>query len=127
MNDNEPRTSRRRVITVLLAAVAASAAGGAAYVAGVFGTGYPSTPYDDVLAALPNRAAAIAFGKEVLVDQAGFDPKAAAAELRKRLKGRTLAQAMHADLSGDDLAEIHGWVVPATLAQISALAAKADA
>jgi len=82
---------------------------------------YPPTPYDDVLAALVDREEAIKFG--ALVSDAPA-PSALAARLRATLKPAGLAGAAASDIAAARLVEVNGWVVPESVALLSALAAK---
>jgi hypothetical protein len=103
------------------------AAAGAALTAGLyrftdlFVKHYPPTPYDDVLAALADREQAARLGG--LVRNAAA-PDDLAAKLRGVLKANGLAGAAGADIAADRMIEVDGWVVPESVALISALAAK---
>ena len=121
--DKQQGTSRRTVMTVLFGAVGVAAAGGVAYVAGVFGPTYPKTPYDDLLAKLPDRAAAETLGKAVRAEAPGFNAKTVATGLRKALADTSLADVVTTEIDGNDLTEVKGWVLPTSLAQLSALTA----
>ena len=114
---------RRRMLVALLGAAGLAAVGGIAYEAGLFAPGYPRTPYDDLLAKLPDRAAAQRVGKAYLREHPDFGAKTAAASLRKRLKNGLLADMLDTDIRTNALEEVHGWVMPDSLAQLSALAA----
>ncbi len=103
-----------------------AAAGGLAYEAGLFGPGHPPSPYDDLLAKLPDRAAARIVGGAVLAAEPDFDAKATADALRPRLINRPLRDVLEADLDEHGMQEVSGWVLPVSLAELSALAAKAD-
>jgi hypothetical protein len=115
--------ARRPLLAGLFAALGIAAAGGAAYEAGLFGPSWPASPYDDLLAALPERARAIEIGRAVLADNPGLDAKAMAQSLRARIAGRTLSDMLAADIAEQAIAEVHGWILPQTLAQLCALAA----
>lgn len=115
--------STRRVVLALMGAAGLAAVGGIAYEAGLFAPGYPETPYDDLLAKLPDRVMAAHVGKAMLVENPSFDAKATAANLRSRLRDRPLSYALVADIDANSLVEVKGWVMPATLVQLSALAA----
>jgi hypothetical protein len=109
----------------LLAGVAAASAAVAAGLyrfSGLFAKHYPPTPYDDVLVALVDREHAAKLG--ALVNDAPA-PQALAARLRPILKSGTLADAATADIAAGRLVEVSGWVVPESIALLSALAAKA--
>ena len=124
MNDETQQgTTRRKIITALAGTVGVAAAGGVAYLTGLFGPSYPKTPYDDLLAKLPDRASAEVLGKALRAETLGFDAKTVAASLRKRLAEKSLADVVTADIESNDLTEVKGWVLPASLAQLSALTA----
>jgi hypothetical protein len=107
--------------------IGSGAAAGAAVTAGLyrftdlFVKHYPPTPYDDVLAALADRQEAVKFG--ALVHDASA-PSDLAAKLRGALKPAGLAGAARSDVAAGRLAEVDGWVVPESVALLSALAAK---
>jgi hypothetical protein len=82
---------------------------------------YPPTPYDDVLTALVDRGQAVKLG--ALVRDAPA-PEALAARLRGLLKPNGLAGAARSDIAAGRLVELDGWVVPESVALLSALAAK---
>jgi hypothetical protein len=82
---------------------------------------YPPTPYDDVLAALADREEAVKFGSWVHDAPA---PAALATRLRAALKSAGLAGAAASDVAAGRLVEVNGWVVPESVALLSALAAK---
>ena len=87
---------------------------------------YPRTPYDDLLGRLSNRDDAVRLGTAVLAGERDFDPQSTARMLRTRLKSMPLAAAIDADLRDARLTEVHGWVLPNTLAALCALAASAS-
>jgi hypothetical protein len=106
----------------LLAGVAA--AGGAAGLyrfTDLFVKHYPPTPYDDVLAALADREQAAKLGALV---PGTPDANALAAKLRVSLKPGGLGAAARADAGAGRVIEVDGWVVPQSVALLSALAAK---
>ena len=120
------KIARRPFLASLITALGLAAAGDAAYEGGLFGPFYPKTPYDDLLRLLPERSYAITLGKAALAKLPGYEAKLAAAALRPRLRRRTLSAVLAADVAADRLTEVEGWLVPATLAELSVLAAKAD-
>lgn len=127
MNETlKAKIARRPLLAGALAVLGFAAAGGAAYETGLFGTHYPKTPYDDLLDALPDRENAIALGKAALAQNPAFDAKSAAASLRKTMAKNTLPDVIARDISRGNMAEVRGWLMLATLAQLSALAAYAD-
>ena len=87
----------------------------------VFRKRYPHSAYDDILAQIPDRDDAVRTGQAVLRDIHGFDAKTAA----MRLRARPLSEAMLDDAAKGNLVELHGWVLPQSLAFACALAAKA--
>jgi hypothetical protein len=97
----------------------------------LFGRRYRQTPYDDLLAQLVDREAAVKLGKvayEKMGEISGIAdlyPKAPAlaSELRQRLERRTLAEVTRSDLATGRLVEIKGWVLPETMVLLSVLAA----
>jgi hypothetical protein len=86
---------------------------------------YPRTPYDDLLYKLADRESAKALGAQVLAERKPFDPKAVAETLRSRLTGKELADVLEAGIRSGGVTELRGWVIPQTLADLCALAAKA--
>lgn len=85
---------------------------------------YPRTPYDDLLYKLADRESAKALGAQVLANDKQFDSAATASILRPRLKHKELADVLEAEIRAGAVTELRGWVIPQTLAQLCALAAK---
>lgn len=85
---------------------------------------YPRTPYDDLLDKLADREGAKALGAQVLAGGKSFDPATTAEALRPRLKGKALADVLENDIRTGAVTELRGWVIPQTLADLCALAAK---
>ena len=115
------------------ALIAGVAAAGVAGVAGVyrftdlFVKHYPPSPYDDLLDKLTDREQAVKFGKAALQHpQADLveSNDDFAREARKRLAGRDLRFVAEQEVANGDVVEIEGWVVPATIALLTALAAR---
>lgn len=109
-------------------------AGGAVVLAGAAYEGrrllrkrYAPSPYDDLLALLDNRDADAQIGEAVLADIGDFDAKTVSESVRARLAHQSLAFVSVADATEGRLLEANGWVLPETLAQLCALAAKAEA
>ena len=118
-------TSRRAVLLGGLAALGVGLAAVMGYKAkALLGPHYPSTPFDDLLSRLPDRENAARLGSAVLKQTPTFDAHGAAAWLRARLGASALADAMNEDLQNHHSVEVHGWVLPVTLATLCALAAK---
>jgi len=112
---------RRRALMGGLAAAGAAVAAGLYRFTDLFVKHYSPTPYDDVLAALADREKAARFGS--LVRDAAA-PGELAAKLRGTMRAKGLAGATESDIAADRLVEIDGWVVPESVALLSALAAK---
>lgn len=118
--------ARRPVLAAVLGALGIGVAGGLIYeVPTLFHRRYPRTPFDDLLSLLADRESATKLGAAVLAVRPGFDPQAEASALRRKIGDGSLAQAVADDIASNHLVEIHGWLIPATLASLSALAAKA--
>lgn len=113
---------RRRSLIAGVAAASAAVAAGLYRFTDLFVKHYASTPYDDVLATLADREQAARFGASV----AGApDANGLAAKLRPMLKSVGLTAAAKADVTAGRVIEVDGWVVPQSVALLSALAAKA--
>ena len=112
---------KRRTLIGSVAAAGAAVAAGLYRFTDLFVKHYPPTPYDDVLGALVDREEAARLGALV-----GNAPAAdlLAARLRPILKPNGLAGAVGSDIAAGRLAEVDGWVVPESVALLSALAAK---
>jgi hypothetical protein len=117
---------RRRLLEGL-AATAAIAVAAAAVVEAprLFARRYAPSPFDDLLTKLPDRESAIRVGATFLAGRKSFDVQGTATVLRKRLAAASLATAMNDDLRQSRMVEAHGWVLPETLVDLCALAAKA--
>jgi hypothetical protein len=112
---------RRRTVIAGVAAAGAAVAAGLYRFTDLFVKHYASTPYDDVLAALLDREQAAKLG--ALVPQAPA-PNVLAARLRPILKSGGLTGAIQADIASGRITEIDGWVLPESVALLSALAAR---
>jgi hypothetical protein len=118
--------SRRPVLSGILAALAVAVVGGIAYEAPRLSRRtYKPSPFDDLLAKLPDRDNAGRIGAAVIAETPGFSAEPTARALRTRLAATSLADAMSADLNRSRMVEVWGWIVPETLADLCALAAKA--
>jgi hypothetical protein len=111
--------SRRNLIAGAAATSAAVAAGLYRFT-DLFVKHYAPTPYDDVLVALSDRQQAVKLG--ALVSDAPA-PQALATKLRVAIKPG-LTAAAKADAASGRLTEVGGWVVPESVALLSALAAR---
>ncbi len=112
--------ARRTVIAGLVAAVAAAALGVYRFTNLVV-KHYAPTPYDDLLVHLTDREQAARLGAKVT---GGLDLRRAAAALRTALGGHSLASAATSDIAAGRMTEVAGWVLPQTVALLSALAAR---
>lgn len=120
---NERRVSRRTMVVGGGVAAALGAAALGLTLPRLFGRRYAPTPYDDLLAQLVDRDAAARVGAAVRAAEPNFNTKAAARELRQRFEQRNLAEVIDADIREGRVAEVSGWVLPESLAQLCALAA----
>jgi hypothetical protein len=111
---------RRTLIGGVVAAGAAVAAGLYRFT-DLFVKHYPPTPYDDLLGQLTDREQAAKLGAKAPLTS---DAQSQAARLRASLQGRDLPTAANADIAAGRLVEVDGWLVPQTLAELCALAAK---
>jgi hypothetical protein len=118
-------TTRRSVLTGILALAGVAAIGGGIYEFLLNkARHYPRTAYDDLLYKLPDRESAKALGTQILATDTTFDPERTAAALRATLKDKELASALQSDIHSNAIVELRGWVLPQTLADLCALAAK---
>ena len=111
---------RRTLIGGVVAAGAAVAAGLYRFT-DLFVKHYPPTPYDDLLGQLTDREQPSKLGAKTPLTS---DAQNQAARLRASLQGRDLPTAANADIAAGRLVEVDGWLVPQTLAELCALAAK---
>jgi len=118
---NPQRGPSRRTFIGLVAAAGLAAGAGLYRFTNLFVHHYPPTPYDDVLGALLDRGEAVKLGALVHDTQT---PATLAARLRGILKPNGLSGAVAADIAADRLIEVEGWVIPQSVALLSALAAK---
>jgi hypothetical protein len=117
---------RRRLLEGLVATAAIAVAAAAVFEAPrLFAPRYAPSPFDDLLAKLPDRESAVRLGAAFLAGRKNFDAQGTATGLRKRLAATSLATAMNNDLRESRMIEAHGWVLPETLGDLCALAAKA--
>ena len=112
---------RRRDVAAALAAAGVAATAGLYRFTDLFVKHYAPTPYDDLLGRLVDREEAAKLGAQV---SGSFDLAAEAARLRTVLGKSDLAAAADADLAAGRLVDVDGWVLPETVALLSALAAK---
>lgn len=90
----------------------------------LFGRRYAPTPYDDLLSQLPDRDAAMPIGRAFLATHANFMRAQAAGALRSHLHGRDLAAVSLHEIAHGELSVAGGWIMPATLLGLCALAAQ---
>ncbi len=118
------RSFSRRSVTIgggIAAALGITALG--ITVPRLFGRHYRKTPYDDLLALLVDRDAAVKVGAAARAQGAPVAAAKLAKEVQQRLDRRALAVAVNADLAESRLAEVKGWVLPETLVLLCELAA----
>ena len=120
---NESRISRRTVVAGGGVAATLFAVALGLTLPKLFGRRYAPTPYDDLLAQLVDRDEAARVGAVVRIAEPGFNAKAVARELRQRFEQRNLAEVSDADIREGRVAEVNGWVLPESLAQLCTLAA----
>jgi hypothetical protein len=97
----------------------------------LLGHRYRRTPYDDLLAQLVDREAAVRLGQGVDEQIASYpnidsrlpEPAEMAKGLREYMRGRSLADVTKTELAQGKLIEVKGWVLPETLVLLSLLAA----
>ena len=112
---------KRRTVIAGVAAAGAAAAAGLYRFTDIFVKHYPPTPYDDLLVQLVDRQQAARLGAKL----AGApDADALAAQLRAGLKPHSLTAVAEADAAAGRVMEVDGWVLPRTVALLSALASK---
>ena len=93
----------------------------------LFAKRYPPTPFDDLLALLPDRENAVRLGA-VLRGIGGIPVNARrlATELRSKVGGRSLPLVISGDLAENRFIEAEGWLLPTTLAELCWLAEMAE-
>jgi hypothetical protein len=119
----QPRLSRRTVVAGggIAAALGATALG--LTLPRWLGRRYAPTPYDDLLGELVDRDQAARVGAVARTELPAFSARAAARELRQRFEQRNLAEVLDADIRERRIAEVGGWLLPDSLAQLCTLAA----
>jgi hypothetical protein len=118
--------TRRPFLAGFLAAFGVGIVGGGIYeFPKLFKKHYPPTPYDDLLALLPDRDAAVRLGKADAAVSSATSTQALAAHLRAEFGPRPLLEILEADLRSNRLVELKGWVLPESLVSLCTLAAKA--
>ena len=112
---------KRRAFIAGVAVMGVAVAAGLYRFTDLFVKHYAPTPYDDVLAALADREQAARFGASV---PGTPDARSLAEKLRAILKPGGLGGAAKGDAAAGRVIEVDGWVVPQSVALLSALAAK---
>lgn len=112
---------RRRDVAAAVVAAGAAVAVGLYRFSDMFVKHYAPTPYDDLLARLIDRGEAAKLGAQVT---GSFDIAAQSARLRDTFRKQDLAAAVNADLAAGHMVEVGGWVLPETVALLSALASR---
>jgi len=124
MSDWKAEIARRPVLAAIFGLLGLGIVGGTVYeTAHIIGRRYAPTAFDDLLSLLPDRDGAEKLGTIVLGDAPAFDVRRVARDLRRKIGTRTLADVLGADAAQGRLAEISGWLIPETLAQLCGLAA----
>ena len=111
---------KRRTLIAGVAATGAAAVAGLYRFTGLFAKHYAPTPYGDLLGQLVDREQAARLGAKVA---GGANAASLAARLRASLTGG-LAAAAVADAQAGRVQEVDGWLLPDSVALLSALAAK---
>jgi hypothetical protein len=112
---------KRRTVIAGVAAVGAAAAAGLYRFTDIYVKHYPPTPYDDLLVQLVDRQQAARLGAKLT---GAPDAGTLAAQLRAGLKPDSLKAAAEADAAAGRVMEVDGWLLPKTVALLSALASK---
>jgi hypothetical protein len=90
----------------------------------IFVKHYAPTPYDDVLSRLEDREQAAKLGAVALKQQPDFDTAASAQRLRAALEHGNFREVVLADAETGRVQLVEGWVLPQSVAVLSAIAAK---
>jgi hypothetical protein len=92
----------------------------------LFARRYPPSPFDDLLALLPDRGNAVRLATTLDGGIRNMDARTTAERLRTRIGGHSLAVVIAGDLAENRLVEAQGWLIPELLAELCALAAMAE-
>jgi hypothetical protein len=115
---------RRPFLAGLFALLGLSVVGGTVYEAAhILRRGYPPTAFDDLLDQIPDRDNAEKVGVWVIANTPSFDVRRVARDLKAKIGKQSLPDVLAADIEAGHLAEVSGWVMPETLAQLCGLAA----
>ena len=112
---------RRRDVAAAVVAAGAAMTAGLYRFTDLFVKHYAPTPYDDLLMRLTDRGEAAKLGAQLT---GSFVIAAQSARLRDIFRRQDLAAAANADIAAGHLVEVGGWVLPETVALLSALAAR---
>ncbi|HUO94141.1 MAG TPA: hypothetical protein VMU22_14540 [Rhizomicrobium sp.] len=115
---------RRRFLASALGLLGIAVAGGAVYEGTrLFGRRYPRTKFDDLLDQLPDRESAAKIGRAAMAEGGSFDAEALAGAFRHGPSRGSLSRAVNADIAAGRLTTVQGWLLPASLVEVSAIAA----
>jgi len=117
-----PKLSRRTLTIGGIAAGGAAVIAGAVYEAPKLFKRRPHGEYAELVGKLGDPEKAAVVGR--VMQDSGNPSKEELSELKKTLGANSLADIATADAKKDLLAEANGWVLPATLATLCALAAQ---
>jgi hypothetical protein len=92
----------------------------------LFARRYPPSPFDDLLALLPDRENAVRLAAALDGGRRKIDARSTAAKLRRTVGGHSLAAVIADDLAENRLVEAQGWLIPESLAELCALAAMVE-
>ena len=112
---------KRRDLMAALVAAGMVATAGLYRFTDLFVKHYAPTPYDDLLARLTDREQAAKLGAQLT---GSFDLVSQSTRLRDIFRKQDLAAAVNADLAAGHMVEVGGWVLPETVALLSALASR---
>lgn len=115
--------TRRRLFGAVGAVLGVGLAAGVTFEFGLWRRPWPNSPYDDLLEQLPLDEGAVRLGRAVRQAVPTLDDQATAAELRARLKTRPLSELAQQDAQHGQLITVSGWLLPASVAELCALAA----
>ena len=116
--------ARRPLLASLAGLCGVAVAGGLAYEGvHVFGRHYPRTKFDDLLDQLGDRESAARLGRAAIAETAHFDAKTAAQTLRTGSARGSVVRALDDDIARGRLMAVQGWVLPASLVAVAAIAA----
>ena len=125
-DDRKGTVARRPVLAALGAVIGAGAVGGLVYEASrLLGPRSRGGAYGDLISLLPDRDDAVIVGRAVLSGGGSFQARDVATTLRQKIGQRPLPEVLGEDVVQGRVVETAGWVLPATFAELCALAAKA--